>query len=212
MYKFGRKGSLWDLHNETSKAGVRWFLVAGIGIYLGWILSSQGGDSGVRSTLNLLYVGSLLSVTISLNLILHLFLLKRSRGHHGIGSWIKYVTMIYDLCMVTFLLLPTGGKDSMFFFVYFIIILSNGIRYGMRLSVIALSVFNLLYVLALVFQFYPDLVIPDFQREALKVIGVWFVGIYTGYLSRRFEVLQNEVEHYRKLIKSMTQDQSHGSQ
>lgn len=91
----------------------------------------------------------------------------------------------------------------MFFLLYLIVILSNGIRYGMRLSIIGLLVFNFLYVAVLFYQFYPDLTIPSFQKEVLKIIGIWFVGIYTGYLSRRFEILHNEVEKYKLMIQKM---------
>lgn len=204
-----KKTSGWDLSNELGKVGVRWLLVVGVGIYLCYRIAALPVESpaavrGIAGTLNYAYAGSFLVLTATLNLGFHIFLIRRRRTTQAISRHFKYLSMVFDLMMVTALLLPTGGKNSMFFLVYLVVIVSNGMRYGMRLSLIALIVFNILYVGVLLLQTYPSLQIDDFSTEAVKIIGVWFVGTYIGYLSRRFEHLQNEVENYREIIRQLS--------
>jgi hypothetical protein len=198
-----RKRSDWDLQNELGKVSVRWFLILTVSAYFYYLLKNNVSGDALFNTLNYHYVGGLILTNIILNLWFHLFLSRRRSSNMGISAAFKYASMIFDLIVITLLLLPTGGKESMFFLLYLIVILSNGIRYGMRLSIIGLLVFNFLYVAVLFYQFYPDLTIPSFQKEVLKIIGIWFVGIYTGYLSRRFEILHNEVEKYKLMIQKM---------
>lgn len=203
-----RKTSGWDLNNELSKVGVRWLLVGAVGVYLFYRLrlipANATVNVGVAGTLNYVYIGGFLALTALVNLGSHVFLVVRKRTTHTISRKFKYVSMAFDLIMVTALLPPTGGRQSMFFLVYLIVIVSNGMRYGMRLSLIALILFNILYVGVLFLETYPSLVLQDFSTEGLKILGVWFVGIYIGYLARRFEHLQNEVDHYRKMIREMS--------
>jgi hypothetical protein len=99
-------------------------------------------------------------------------------------------------------MIPTGGKDSMFFVINYVVIVSNSLRYGMRVSIFGTLVMNLFYVCILYLQFYPNLEIDGIQKEILKIGGFWLVGIYTGYLSMRFEILRGEVEGYQKLLKA----------
>ena len=40
--------------------------------------------------------------------------------------------------------------------------------------------------------------------EILKIAGLWTVGIYIGYLSKRFETMHGEVEKYRKIVMDLT--------
>ncbi|MDH4199427.1 MAG: hypothetical protein OEV66_03515 [Spirochaetia bacterium] len=200
------RGLDWDLDNETGKAGVRWFLILLVAIYLGHLLDQDIHSSAVAGTLNHYYVWGLIGFYSILNLGFHIYLHEKRKLSRGISGQVKYFSMTLDLAMVTALLFPTGGRSSMFYLLYFVVILSNGIRYGMKLSLIGLIIFNCLYVFLLFYQFYPNLNIPDFQTEVLKVIGAWFVGIYTGYLSARFEILHKEVEKYRQIIAQMVSD------
>jgi len=195
--------SEWDLQNEISKVSVRWFLILTVSVYFLYLIKNNLFHDAVSGTLNPAYIGVLILVNIFSNAVYHVFLVRRRAGDRGISVAYKYITMIFDLLVITLLLPPTGGKDSMFFLLYLVVILSNGIRYGMRLSLVGLLAFNFFYVGVLFFQFYPELEVPSLQKEVLKIIGVWFVGIYTGYLSRRFEILRNEVESYKQIIRQM---------
>ncbi len=186
----------WELKNEKNKAGVRWLLVVLIAGYLGTLLHS-GAASG--QLFSWTYIGGVTAFVAVLNLGVTLYIIQ-SRETGAFHPGIKYLTMCADLAAVSLVLLPTGGSDSMFFLVYFVIIVSNALRYGMRLAVIGVLVFNLLYVLVLAYEFAPNFEIPGFQKEVLKVSGVWLIGLYTGYLARRFEMLQGEVEKYQRLL------------
>jgi hypothetical protein len=59
---------------------------------------------------------------------------------------------------------------------------------------------NIFYLALLAYQYYPQTDIPGFHQEVLKIAGFWLVGVYTGYLSRRYEVLRGEVERYQELL------------
>ena len=203
------RGTNWDLDNEIGKVSVRWLLIILVAIYLGYLLKNNIHSNDVAGTLNAFYVWGLIIFYVLLNSSFHIYLLTKRKSENGISTLVKYFSMVFDLLMVTALLFPTGGRESMFFLLYFVVILSYGIRYGMRLSLTGLIVFNCLYVFLLFYQFYPHLYVPDLQKEVLKVTGVWFVGIYTGYLSARFEMLQKEVEKYKLIIARMDIHKNH---
>lgn len=200
-----KSGDDWDLSNEINKVNVRWFLIVAISVYLFYLL--QGGQTGVavfndvKGTYNLSFIAALFVCTSSLNLLYHLYLRRRKKLESNISPVWKYITMGGDFVLVTLILLPTGGDESMFFFVYFIVIVSNGIRYGMRLAIAGVLIFNISYFGALMYQYYPETSLPGFQKEFLKVLGVWAVGLYIGYLSQRFEALHTELTVYQKMLK-----------
>lgn len=192
----------WELKNEKNKAGVRWLLVVLIGGYLGSLLQNGGVLPGADRLFSWYYIGAVTAFVAILNLAVTLYIL-RAKDQGTFHPAVKYLTMVTDLVAVSLVLLPTGGSESMFFLVYFVIIVSNALRYGMRLAVLGVLVFNILYVLVLAYQYAPNFEIPGFQKEVLKVSGVWLIGLYTGYLARRFEMLQGEVEKYQKLLASL---------
>ena len=77
-------------------------------------------------------------------------------------------------------------------------------RYGIQAGIVCLVALNFLYVGVLVFLHYPSFELPGLQTEILKIAGLWTVGIYVGYLSKRFETMQGEVEKYRRIIMDLT--------
>ena len=203
----------WELKNERNKKNVRWLLIILIGGYLAYILhTDQGNEIGATGLFNWLFIGILMGVMAFLNLMFSIYLRLSASGRIRISPVLKYITMFVDFGAVSIVLIHTGGDESMFFVVYFIVIVSNSLRYGMRLTIIGLLMFNLLYVGVLAYQ-YPDLIAGsgechgphclNFQREVLKVSVFWFVGLYTGYIARRFEILQGEVEKYERLVERL---------
>ncbi|MCB1315931.1 MAG: hypothetical protein KDK27_08255 [Leptospiraceae bacterium] len=203
----------WELKNERNKKNVRWLLIILIGGYLAYILhTDQGNEIGATGLFNWLFIGILMGVMAFLNLMFSIYLRLSASGRIRISPVLKYITMFVDFGAVSIVLIPTGGDESMFFVVYFIVIVSNSLRYGMRLTIIGLLMFNLLYVGVLAYQ-YPDLIAGsgechgphclNFQREVLKVSVFWVVGLYTGYIARRFEILQGEVEKYERLVERL---------
>lgn len=197
--------TLWEIRNEKNKASVRWLL---IGLICGWLsyllYSGKSVQIGPQDLFNWYYVGILSISVICINLLVTLLVhsARKSEKFHPI---VKYATMITDLLTVAFVLIPTGGSESMFFVINYVIIVSNGLRYGMRVAIVGTIAFNVFYVGVLGYQYYPSEDIANAQNEILKVAGFWLVGIYTGYLSRRFQILQGEVEKYQKLLANMMQ-------
>ncbi len=196
-----KRGSDWDLENELNKVNVRWFMIVIISGYLFYLLGTGSNIFGdVKGTFSYSYIATLALISGGCNMIYHLILYRIKKLERSIHPAWKYISMAADFLLVTCILLPTGGDESMFFLVYFVVIVSNGIRYGMRLAVAGVLLFNLLYFAALFYQYYPERSLPAFQTQFLKVIGVWLVGLYIGYLSQRFEALQHEISVYRKLL------------
>ena len=197
----------WELKNEGNKINVRWLLILLVAGYLSYILhTDQGNEVGTTHLFSWTYIAVLVGIMAVLNLAFGIYVRRARKGHGAFSPALKYITMIVDFLAVSALLVPTGGDESLFFILYFIVIVSNSLRYGMRLAIVGLIVFNLSYAAVLALQYYPDLSLPHLQRELLKVVGFWIVGLYTGYISRRFEILQGEVEKYQRLVERLMQE------
>lgn len=194
--------AIWEIRNEKNKAGVRWFIITLVVPYLSFLLySGRSIEIGHAEIFNWIYVSIVAGFIITVNLAVTIILLKANKEQYVHPS-LKYVTMVVDFLAVALVMIPTGGKDSMFFVINYVVIVSNSLRYGMRVSIFGTLVMNLFYVCILYLQFYPNLEIDGIQKEILKIGGFWLVGIYTGYLSMRFEILRGEVEGYQKLLKA----------
>lgn len=196
----GAERAAWELHNERNKSNVRWFLLLLIAGYLFYLLrTGQAEEVGANHLLSEAFILGLSGGLAIFNAALALLLSRVRKGKLAMPAFLKYLTMGVDLAAVSVVLAPTGGDQSMFFVVYFIVIVSNSLRYGMRLAIAGLFLFNLFYLALLAYQYYPSFQIPRIHAELLKVCGVWIVGLYTGYVARRFTVLQGEVERYQNL-------------
>jgi signal transduction histidine kinase len=199
----------WELKNERNKVNVRWLLMLLIAGYLYYLLETgQGQEIGSNHLFSGGYIAGVAGLLAVANVLFMAFLWGVGRGRLVMRPFLKYVSMLVDFIVISLVLLPTGGDHSIFFVVYFIVIISNSLRYGMRLALSGVFAFNLCYVAVLVYQYYPDLVIPNVQGEVLKVAVFWVVGLYTGYIARRFQILQGEVEKYQDLVRRlMARDQ-----
>ncbi|GBF51705.1 hypothetical protein LPTSP4_32430 [Leptospira ryugenii] len=192
--------ALWEIKNEKNKAGVRWLIIFLIVPYLAFLLETgRAVEIGQAHIFNWYYVGLVASFVILVNLIVS-FVIKRASAKSYISPSIKYYTMIADFLAVALVMIPTGGHQSMFFTVNYIVIVSNSLRYGLRIALLGTIVMNLFYVAILAFEYYPNGEVQGLQSEILKIGGFWLVGIYTGYLAMRFETLRGEIENYQKLL------------
>lgn len=201
--------SEYELKNEKNKASVRWFLILVIAGYLSYLLyTGQSREIGTGGLFTWNYIGGVSAFFGILNFLITLYLRRAALGSRVIHPAFKYFTTFVDFLAVSLVVLPTGGSESMLFVVYFVVIVSNGLRYGMRLALYGVLCFNALYVLVLGYQYYPDMVVENMQREFMKVFGFWLVGLYIGYLARRFELLQGEVEKYRRLVRKLMEQRS----
>ncbi|MES0489716.1 MAG: hypothetical protein ABUK01_06985 [Leptospirales bacterium] len=184
-----------------SKTNVRWALFIFITSYLSYTLQNAPETmTGVKDTFNGLFIYTLAGTVFILNFLYTVYLWKARNSSRTLHSLLKYITMLFDCMLVTMLLLLTGGDKSMFFLLYVIVIISNGTRYGMRLAVAGIILFNICYVAMLFYQYYPNLDVADVRGESLKVIGVWVVGLYIGYLARRFEILHSDLDQYKNMV------------
>ena len=194
-----REKALWEIRNEKNKASVRWLLVLAIGAYLIYLLDHGGNAVAGATVFNLTYVLAVLGFAVAFNGTLT-WLLWRALKKERIGRWVKYITMTCDFMLVALVLIPTGGSHSLLYPLNYVIIVSNALRYGMTVALTGTFTMNLFYLGVLANQYWPQTHIPGFHQEVLKIAGFWLVGVYTGYLSRRYEVLRGEVERYQKLL------------
>ncbi len=114
----------------------------------------------------------------------------------GAPRWLKYITTATDLVLISILVLFTGGAASVFYFAYFIVLVSNSIRYGMGLAVYVATVYNLAYVAVLYWR-PPEV---DLTVEAVKILTFWGVALYAGYLAMRFQRQARILEGYEETI------------
>jgi hypothetical protein len=195
-----KEKAAWEIRNEKNKAGVRWLLIFIIVPYLSFLLyTGRSVEIGQENIFNWYYILTVAAFVIGVNFIVT-FILFNALKSGSINSSVKYYTMIADFLAVALVMIPTGGNDSMFFTINYIVIVSNSLRYGLRIAILGTIVMNIFYIGILAFQYFPDKEIVGVQKEILKVGGFWLVGIYTGYLSMRFEILRGEIEHYQKLL------------
>jgi len=67
----------------------------------------------------------------------------------GAPRWLKYLTTATDLILISVLVALTGGAGSVFYFAYFIVLVSNSIRYGMGMALYVAILYNLAYAVIL---------------------------------------------------------------
>jgi hypothetical protein len=196
-----RDRALWEIRNEKNKANVRWVLVGAVTIYLSCLLwRGEAPARSGREFFNAAYIFGVLTAATAFNLALTLYLVK-AMAREIISPAVKYASMTGDFLLVALVLVPTGGSESLLYPLNYVIIVSNALRYGMAMALAGTLIMNLFYLGVLAAQYWPQTQIPDFHQEMLKVAAFWLVGIYTGYLSRRYEILRGEVERYEKLLR-----------
>jgi len=182
-----KEKALWEIKNEKNKTGVRWLIIAVLGAYLGTRFTDAP------------YIFYLLGAATIWNSLVTLYLHRAAKAEQ-ISRWAKYVTMASDFLLVALILVPTGGSSSLLYPINYVVIVSNALRYGMGVALAGTFLMNIFYLGVLAHQYYPEFVIPGFHQEVLKVGAFWLVGIYTGYLSRRFTILRGEVERLQVLL------------
>lgn len=195
-----RERALWEIRNEKNKASVRWIVIAAVAGYLSYLLTRDNvGAIGAAPGLDASYIAILTVFAVTFNALLSVYLLGALQTEK-ISRSVKYLTMAVDFLLVALLLAPTGGDKSLFYPLNYVVIVSNALRYGMAVALAGTFLMNIFYLGVLVNQYGPHVQIPGFHQEVLKVAGFWLVGIYTGYLSRRYEILRGEVEKYQNLL------------
>lgn len=169
---------------ERSKVVVRW-IVAGVLFATVSYLKRQGLVTTPWSV-----VVGLTAGVAALNIIYWTIL--RSAA----PRWLKYLTTGTDLVLISLLLLFTGGSASVFYVAYFVVLVSNSIRYGMGMAVYVSIMYNVAFVMVLLLK--PPA--TDLTIEAVRILAFWGVALYAGYLASRFQRQARILESYEETI------------
>jgi len=116
----------------------------------------------------------------------------------GAPRWLRYVTTGSDLAMISVLVGYSGGSASPFYYVYFIVLVSNAVRYGMAMAIVVALVYNVAYVAVLMVR--P---VADLTAEGAKILAFWGVALYAGYLAARFQRQARILQAYEETILSL---------
>jgi hypothetical protein len=114
----------------------------------------------------------------------------------GAPRWLRYVTTGTDLALVSALVVFSGGSGSPFYYVYFIVMVSNSIRYGMAMALFVALIFNVGYVGVLLASPTGG----DLTAEGVKILTFWGVALYAGYLATRFQRQARILQAYEETI------------
>lgn len=121
---------------------------------------------------------------------------------HSAPRWLKYVTTGTDIGLLSLLVAFTGGAASVFYFAYFLVLVSNSIRYGMGMALYVATIYNIAYVVVLVV--HPSA--NTMTVEAVKILTYWGVALYAGYLAMRYQRQTRILESYEETIARLRAD------
>ncbi len=175
---------------ERSKVVVRW-IVAGVLFAAVAYLKTRGGVAVSWTT-----IISLTAAVTVLNLIYSVILRRAA------PPWLKYVTTATDLALIAILVASTGGGGSVFYVAYFIVLVSNSIRYGMGMALYVAILYNLTY--AAILRVHPPA--GDLTTEAVKILAFWGIALYAGYLAMRFQRQARILQSYEETIARLRDD------
>lgn len=177
---------------ERSKVVVRW-IVAAVMLAAVVYLKRRGGIS-----ITWPMVVALTAALAVLNLIYHLIL------RPGAPRWLKYATTATDLALISVLVALTGGAASVFYFAYFVVLVSNSMRYGMGMALYVAILYNVAY--ALILRAVPPA--GALTLEAVKIFAFWGIALYAGYLAMRFQRQARILLSYEETIARLRDEMS----
>ncbi len=169
---------------EQSKVTIRWIVAAVLFAGAAYLRRSGSIDTPWAIIVGLAAVVALLNLGFSA-------VLRR-----GAPPWLRYVTTAGDIALTSLLVAYSGGSGSPFYYVYFIILVSNSIRYGMAMALFVALLFNVGYVAVLLAR--P--VGGDLTLEGVKILAFWGIALYAGYLATRFQRQARILEAYEETI------------
>jgi hypothetical protein len=173
-----------ERRTEQSKVTVRW-LVAAV-LLLASVYLRRAGAIQVSWTVILLLTAGVAAANVAASAILR----------RGAPAWLRYASTGTDLLLISLLVGSTGGSASPFYYAYFIVLVSNSIRYGMRMAIFVALLYNIAYVAVLLV--HP--VGGDLTTEGVKILAFWGVALYAGYLATRFHRQARILEAYEETI------------
>jgi len=177
-----------ECETERSKTIARWFAIFILAGLLQW-QRAQGVIPMSAATF-----WSLAGAAILLNLTHSLYLFRIQNC-----PWIyKYITVGLDLAFITIIIFFSGFNESPFFYVYFILLVSNCIRYGLVMSLYIAVMVNVLYVIVL--SLAPPLRPTVLGGEGIKILAFWGVALYGGAVAARIRRQAFEIAAYEETI------------
>ncbi|HZT42049.1 MAG TPA: hypothetical protein VFA07_07655 [Chthonomonadaceae bacterium] len=188
----------WESERDTERAKVnaRWIAIVLLFGVLQWIRRHTHSYGAIPMSDALAYgiTGAALAMTTLEALYLW------TPGRAAIPRWLKYVTVLGDMVFVSVLIYYTGFTQSPFFFVYFVLLISNCLRYGLLMSLFVAAAFNILYAAALgsapAGAVHPSVL----GGEGLKILAFWAVALYGGAVSARLRRQANQLRVYEETI------------
>jgi hypothetical protein len=169
---------------EQSKVVIRW--IVAVVLFAGAVYLRRSGSIDTSWAV----IFALTAAVVLLNLGFSAVLRR------GAPRWLRYATTGSDLALTSLLVAYTGGGGSPFYYVYFVVLVSNSIRYGMGMALFVALVFNVAYVAVLVMR--P--VEGDLTLEGVKILAFWGVALYAGYLATRYQRQSRILQAYEETI------------
>ncbi|HLV79426.1 MAG TPA: hypothetical protein VKT32_04060 [Chthonomonadaceae bacterium] len=188
----------WESERDTERAKVnaRWFAIALLFGVLQWIRRHTLVYAGIPMSDALAY--GIAGAALAMTALEALYLWKP--GREAIPRGLKYVTVFMDTAFVSALVYYTGFTQSPFFFVYFILLISNCLRYGLLMSLFVAAAFNILYVVTLALAPAGAVHPSVLGGEGLKILDFWAVALYGGAVSARLRRQANQLRVYEETI------------
>jgi hypothetical protein len=184
-----------ELTTERAKTTVRWFAIPLLFAVAVWMRRT---DPAIKATLtdSVLYIAA--GVAVLMTAVESAIFWQPGRTR--IPDAAKYLTVTGDMAIISALIYYTGWAQSPFFFVYFVFLISNCLRYGLLMSVFVAAVFNVMYVGTLGLA-PPGEVKPSvLGGEGLKILSFWGVALYGGAISARLRRQANQLRVYEETI------------
>lgn len=174
---------------EQSKVVIRW--IVAVVLFAGAVYLRRSGSIDTSWAV----IFALTAAVVLLNLGFSAVLRRGAPGTRGVGR-LRYATTGSDLALTSLLIGYSGGSGSPFYYVYFVVLVSNSIRYGMGMALFVALVFNVAYVAVLVMR--P--VEGDLTLEGVKILAFWGVALYAGYLATRYQRQSRILQAYEETI------------
>jgi hypothetical protein len=188
----------WESERDSERAKVtaRWFAIV---VLLGAMFWIRKHDPVVAAHVSSLTAWELALAGTVMTAAEAIYLWKPGRVQ--IPRWLKYVTVLGDMVFISVLVSLTGYTRSPFFFVYFVFLISNCLRYGLLMSLFVAAAFNVLYVFVLGFAPESERQASVLGGEGLKIVAFWAVALYGGAISARIRRQGNQLRVYEETIR-----------
>jgi hypothetical protein len=180
---------------ERSKVVARWFIIGILAALAQW-QRAQGAILMPVATYASIIGGAAL---VNIFHTLYLFRIQHCPLPY------KYISTALDLIFVTVLIYASGFNESPFFYVYFIVLVSNCIRYGLAMSLYIAVLVNVLYAVTL--SLAPQQLRPTvLGGEGLKILAFWGVALYGGAVAARIRRQILEIASYEETIAELREE------